>query len=169
MSESVAKLIRLLGKKHILVCFALSFALLAAAPAALAGKRSTSSELNLLAAVNATRASYGLRPLHLDSTLQTAARSHSIDMLRHNYFAHGNFADRMAAFHVQGRTAGENLAWGSGTYGRAGTIVREWLASPEHRANLLRPGYARIGIGLVRGSFLGNGGATVVTADFAGQ
>jgi uncharacterized protein YkwD len=90
-------------------------------------------------------------------------------MLRRNYFAHGDFAARMAAFHVQGPTAGENLAWGSGPFGRAGTIVREWLASPEHRANLLRPGYARIGIGLVRGSFLGTGGATVVTADFAGR
>jgi uncharacterized protein YkwD len=168
MSESVAKLLRLLWKKHILACFALSFALLAA-PTALAARGSTTSELNLLAAVNATRATYGLRPLHLDSTLQTAARSHSIDMLRHNYFAHGNFAGRMATFHVQGPTAGENLAWGSGAYGRAGTIVREWLASPEHRANLLRPGYARIGIGLVRGSFLGSGGATVVTADFAGR
>jgi uncharacterized protein YkwD len=143
--------------------------LLVAAPAALAARGSTSSELNLLAAVNATRAAYGLQPLHLDSTLQRAARSHSTDMLRHNYFAHGNFAGRMAAFHVHGPTAGENLAWGSGPYGRAATIVREWLASPEHRANLLRAGYARIGIGLMRGSFLGTGGATVVTADFAGR
>jgi uncharacterized protein YkwD len=168
MSESVAKLVPVLRKKHIFACFAVSFALLAA-PAALATSVSTSSELSVLAAVNATRAKYGLRPLHLDSTLESAARSHSLDMLRHNYFAHGNFAGRMAAFHVQGSTAGENLAWGSGPYGRPGTIVREWLASPEHRANLLRPGYARIGIGLVRGSFLGTGGATVVTADFAGQ
>jgi uncharacterized protein YkwD len=90
-------------------------------------------------------------------------------MLRHNYFAHRNFAGRMAAFHVHGPTAGENLAWGTGPYAQVGTIVKEWLASPEHRANLLRPGYARIGIGLVHGSFLGSGGATVVTADFAGR
>jgi uncharacterized protein YkwD len=168
LSESVAKLARVFRKKHICAVFAVSF-LLFAAPAALAGKARTSSELNLLAAVNATRATYGLQPLHLDSTLQSAARSHSTDMLRHNYFAHGNFAGRMAAFHIHGPSSGENLAWGSGPYGRAGTIVREWLASPEHRANLLRPGYARIGIGLVRGSFLGTGGATVVTADFAGR
>ena len=168
MSESVAKLVRVLRKKHIFALFAVSFALLAA-PAALAAKGSTTSELNLLTAMNATRATYGLQQLRLDSTLQSAARSHSTDMLQHNYFAHGNFAGRMAAFHIHGATAGENLAWGSGPYGRAGTIVREWLASPEHRANLLRPGYARIGIGLVRGSFLGTGGATVVTADFAGR
>jgi uncharacterized protein YkwD len=157
-----------LRKKHILALFAGSF-LLFAAPSALAGRASSSAELNLLAAVNATRATYGLQPLHLDSTLRSAARSHSVDMLQHNYFAHGNFAGRMAAFHVHGPTAGENLAWGTGPYGLPGTIVSEWLASPEHRANLLRPGYARIGIGLVRGSFLGSGGATVVTADFAGR
>jgi uncharacterized protein YkwD len=158
----------MLRPEHISVFFAVSFALLAA-PGALAAKGSTTSELNLLAAVNAARATNGLQPLHLDSTLQSAARSHSTDMLRHNYFAHGNFAGRMGAFHIHGPTAGENLAWGTGPYGRAGTIVREWLASPEHRANLLRPGYARIGIGLVRGSFLGSGGATIVTADFAGR
>jgi uncharacterized protein YkwD len=168
MSESVAKLVRVLRKKHICAVFAVT-ALLFAAPAALAAPAGSSAELNLLAAVNATRAAYGLQALHLDSTLQSAARSHSTDMVRHNYFAHGNFAGRMAAFHVHGITAGENLAWGTGPYARAATIVREWLASPEHRANLLRPGYARIGIGLVRGSFLGNGGATVVTADFAGR
>jgi uncharacterized protein YkwD len=168
MSESVARLVGLLRKNHIFVLFAAIFVLFAA-PAALAAKGSSSSELNVLAAVNSTRAAYGLQPLRLDSTLRNAARSHSIDMLRHNYFAHGNFAGRMAAFHIAGPTAGENLAWGTGPYGRAGTIVREWLASPEHRANLLRPGYARIGIGLVRGSFLGIGGATVVTADFAGR
>jgi len=153
---------------HIFVLFAAIFVLFAA-PAALAAKGSSSSELNVLAAVNSTRAAYGLQPLRLDSTLRNAARSHSTDMLRRNYFAHGDFAARMAAFHIHGPAAGENLAWGTGPFGRAGTIVREWLASPEHRANLLRPGYARIGIGLVRGSFLGTGGATVVTADFAGR
>jgi uncharacterized protein YkwD len=168
MSESVARLVHLLRKNYLFALFAASF-ILFAAPAALAAKSGTSSERNLLAAVNATRSIYGLRPLHLDSTLESAARSHTTDMLRRNYFAHGNFAGRMVAFHVQGPTAGENLAWGSGPFGQAGTIVREWLASPEHRANLLRPGYARIGIGLVRGSFLGTGDATVVTADFAGR
>ena len=168
MSESVARLPHLPRKSHIFVLFAASF-LLFAAPTALAATNRSSSQSSLLAAVNATRELYGLRPLHLDSTLEHAARWHSTDMLRHNYFAHGNFAGRMVAFHVQGPTAGENLAWGSGPYGDPATIVREWLASPEHRANLLRPGYVRIGIGLVRGVFLGTGGATVVTADFAGR
>jgi uncharacterized protein YkwD len=89
-------------------------------------------------------------------------------MLRQNYFSHGDFHGRMVAFGVRGGVAGENLAWGSGSYAEAKTIVAEWLASPGHRANLLRPGYTRIGIGLARGTFQGSGAATVVTADFAG-
>jgi uncharacterized protein YkwD len=76
-------------------------------------------------------------------------------MLRRDYFAHGNFPGRMAAFHVSGSTAGENLAWGSGPYGTAGAV-------------LLRASFTRIGLGVVRGTFLGTGDATVVTADFAG-
>jgi uncharacterized protein YkwD len=118
--------------------------------------------------VNATRASFGLRPVQLDRTLSSAARSHSVEMLRGNYFSHGDFGGRMLAFHVRGSVVGENLAWGTGAYGAAGTIVREWLASPPHRANLLRPGFHRIGIGLVHGTFQGSGGAIIVTADFAG-
>jgi uncharacterized protein YkwD len=156
-----------LRKKHILVVFATVFALSLLTPTAFAARR-TSGELNLLQAMNAARSAHGLRPFHLDGTLRTAARSHSISMLRGNYFAHGNFGARMAEFHVRGPAAGENLAWGSGTYGTAQTIVQEWLASPEHRANLLRPGFSRIGIGIVHGSFQGAAGAAIVTADFAG-
>jgi uncharacterized protein YkwD len=152
---------------HIFGVFAAVFLLLGVAPAALAGP-TRSSEASVLAAVNAARTANGLQPLRLDLTLRSAARSHSADMLHRNYFAHGAFAGRMAAFHVQGRQAGENLAWGSGPYGRAGAMISEWLASPEHRANLLSPVYSRVGIGLVRGSFQGTAGATVVTADFAG-
>jgi uncharacterized protein YkwD len=152
---------------HISAVFAVVFAVFLVAPGALASS-ARSTDMGVLAAVNAARTAHGLHPLRLDPALRSAARSHSGDMLRREYFAHGAFAARMAAFHVEGREAGENLAWGSGPYGQAGTIVAEWLASPEHRANLLKPGFTRVGIGLARGTFLGTAGATVVTADFAG-
>ncbi|TML65334.1 MAG: CAP domain-containing protein, partial [Actinobacteria bacterium] len=64
---------------------------------------------------------------------------------------------------------GENLAWGTGAYSAAKAIVQEWLASPEHRANLLRPGFRLVGVGSAVGTFVGRAGATVVTADFAGR
>ena len=131
--------------------------------------RLSSAESSLLRAVNTTRAAHGLGRLQLDSTLTLAARSHSREMLRGNYFAHGAFTARMLGFHVRGPFAGENLAWGNGSFAAPGTIVSEWLRSPEHRANLLRPGFTRIGIGATFGTFLGRSGATVLTADFAGR
>jgi uncharacterized protein YkwD len=125
-------------------------------------------EARLLQSVNAARTARGLRPLQLDGALTQAARAHSADMLGHGYFAHGNFAGRMTAFHVRGSRMGEDLAWGNGPYARAAAVVQEWLASPEHRANLLDPRFTRLGLGVARGSFLGNSAASVVTADFAG-
>jgi uncharacterized protein YkwD len=119
--------------------------------------------------MNAVRAAHGMQPLQLDRELTRAARSHSADMLRRGYFAHGPVGSRLQAFHVRGRRVGENLAWGSGSFASVDSIVRRWLGSPPHRANLLRPGFTRVGIGALTGTFAGYGGALVVTADFASR
>lgn len=153
---------------HILIVLAVVFGVLALAPAAGAAPRAGASS-NLLRLVNQVRVARGLRPLTVDVSLARAARAQSRSMLRGNYFSHGDFRSRMVAFNVRAARAGENLAWGSGSYGTPAGIIAGWLASPGHRANLLRPGWTRIGIGLARGTFLGNGGSTVVTADFAGR
>jgi len=158
----------MLLKKHISIVLAVGFSAFLLAPAA-GARTHASAATTLLRAVNRTRAAHGLRSLRLDTRLIRAARSHSVEMLRGDYFSHGDFHGRMVAFHVRGPAAGENLAWGNGSYAQPAAIVAEWLASPEHRANLLRAGWTRIGIGLARGTFLGNGGSTVVTADFAGR
>ena len=158
----------MLRRNHILVGFAALICLFALAPAAGAATRRTAAS-TFLTAVNQTRAQHGLRPLRLDTHLVRAARAHSVEMLHTNVFSHGDFHSRMVAFHVTGPQAGENLAWGNGSYAAPASVMSEWLASPEHRANLLRPGWTRIGIGLARGTFLGNGASTVVTADFAGR
>ena len=154
-------------QRNILVAFATFLAVLLVAPLASARGLSPAAS-GLLRAVNATRSAHHLRPLRVDATLTRAAQSHSRDMVAHGYFAHGAFRNRMLAFHARGPFVGENLAWGVGSMASAGAVVNEWLASPEHRANLLRPGFVRIGIGTSVGSFRGYGGATVVTADFAG-
>jgi uncharacterized protein YkwD len=136
--------------------------------AAAAGARTASTPASsLLAAINSTRSSHGLAPVRVDVRLVRAARSHSVDMVRRNYFSHGSFSSRIRASGARGPMFGENLAWG--TAASAQWIVGQWLASPAHRANLLRPGFRRIGIGVVTGTFQGYGGATVVTADFAGN
>jgi uncharacterized protein YkwD len=128
----------------------------------------TRPEASLLRELNRVRAGNGLGTLRSDVTLQRAARAHSAAMLRTGTFSHGDFALRMRRFGVRGAYAGENLAWGIGTRASARAIVAEWLASPAHRANLLRPGFQRIGLGRAVGTFAGYAGAAVVTADFAG-
>jgi uncharacterized protein YkwD len=139
---------------------------LAVAPAA--GARSTSAESALLGQLNAVRAAHGLVPLRVDARLVRAARFHSREMIADGAFEHGAFAARMARFRVTGSLARENLAWGTGARGTARGVVTAWLASPEHRANLLRPSFRRIGIGDLTGAFQGHAGARVITADFAG-
>jgi len=146
------------------VVLAAGFLVFAAAQSGLANDRG-STQASLLEAVNAARVSHGLRSLRLDSSLERAARAHTQEMLRDDYFGHGDFPGRMNAFHLRG-ALGENLAWGSGPYSRASSIVQIWLTSAGHRANLLRPGFRHIGFGLATGTFQGQSGATVVTADF---
>lgn len=128
----------------------------------------TRNESTLLREMNRVRAQHGLGQLRPDAHLERAARSHSHEMIVTNSFAHGAFGARMAQFDVHGTLAGENLAWGTGYRATPRAIIAAWLASPEHRANLLRPSFSRVGIGNLVGAFLGNQGATVVTADFAG-
>ena len=152
--------------KHIVVVFSIFAVLVAASRAAAALNR---TETSLLTAMNQAREAHGLAPLHVDPRLTKAARAHSADMLRRGYFAHGHFAARLHAFGARARCLGENLAWGSGSFGSAGHVVQMWLASPDHRANLLRPGFTRVGLAAPVGAFTGNSDVTVVTADFGGR
>ncbi|HEY1366683.1 MAG TPA: CAP domain-containing protein [Gaiellaceae bacterium] len=145
----------------VLVALALAPAAGAATPAA--------SERAILRSVNAARVERGLRPLRLDPALRRAARAHAGEMLKRGSLGHGDFRRRMVTFKVEGPIVAEDLAWGIGSRAEPRTMVAEWLASPVHRANLLRPGFNRIGIGAARGTFHGLPDALVVTADFAGS
>jgi uncharacterized protein YkwD len=129
---------------------------------------SRSSEKGIISAMNHVRVEHGLAPLRLSAKLHAAARAHSADMMRRGYFGHGSMGRRISRFEIEAPVVGENLAWGTGSYGTAKVIVQEWLVSPEHRANLLRPGFRAVGVGSAVGRFVDRSGATVVTADFAG-
>lgn len=121
---------------------------------------------NLLRAMNSVRAGKHLPPLRIDSHLTRVARAHSADMLRRDYFSHWNFSSRLLSSGARGPVYGENLAWG--TTASAQWVVGQWLASPTHRAILLRAGFRRVGVATLNGTFAGAARATVVTADFAG-
>jgi uncharacterized protein YkwD len=155
----------MLVKSKVFIAFLAVF--IALGTAAGADARSLSgAEASLVNTMNAARTSRGLPPVRVDFRLVRAARGHSADMMRRQYFAHGSVAGRALAAGARGPLFGEDLAWGTGVTPQ--WVVNRWLASPGHRAVLLRPGFRRVGIGITYGTFIGYGGATVVTADFAG-
>ena len=127
----------------------------------------TPREYQLIVAINAVRSVHLLPKLTIDRRLVWAARSHSRDMLRRQYFAHGNFGGRIARFRVRGTLFAENLVWGSGVMS-PNAAVTEWLTSPPHRENLLDPQLRRVGVATPLGPFDGFSTATMITADFAG-
>lgn len=131
--------------------------------------------------INQIRRGRGLRPLRHNGRLAAAADFHSKDMARRGYFEHDSasgtaFWRRIERFYpsrgFSSWTVGENLLWGSNTYG-AGFAVREWMNSPPHRANLLSRDWREIGIGAVvapsaPGEYRGRA-VTIVTADFGSR
>jgi len=129
----------------------------------------STTETELVQAVNDARTAKRLPPLEVDLRLVRAARAHTTALLRGDVLAHWGLGSRLDSFQARGRLFGENLGWGEGSHAVPRALVQAWLASPAHRANLLHPGFSRIGIGARVGAFAGSSAATVVTAAFAGQ
>jgi uncharacterized protein YkwD len=125
-----------------------------------------------LCELNRERAHYGLRKLKLNRKLSRAARRHARDMAKRNYFSHetlggGNFVDRIRREgYLRGAhewMVGENLAWGSRGYSRPSVIMRMWMKSPGHRANILNGSFREIGIGLAYDAPVRHGGKPACT------
>ncbi len=128
-------------------------ATIVAAPVADASSRHPSRvESRTLRLINKAREAKGLKPVRLDPRLWRAARRHTRDMLRRQYFAHGATSDRLARYIHGGGVIGETLAWGSGSYASPASTVQAWLHSPPHRAILLSPTYREAGIAVLPGS-----------------
>ncbi|HET8653557.1 MAG TPA: CAP domain-containing protein [Gaiellaceae bacterium] len=131
--------------------------------------------------MNAVRGAHGLRPLRLNRRLRAAAVFHSRDMGRRGYFEHESisgtpFWRRIERFYpsrgFNAWTVGENLLWGSDTYGAA-FALREWMNSPPHRENILSRSWREVGIGAAffpsaPGEY-GGRPVTIVTADFGSR
>lgn len=122
------------------------------------------AERQMLQLINDERKRHGLRPLVRDASLDEVARAHSVDMLRQGYFGHDRLDgatpfDRMRSNGVAYGNAGENLAL-------APTVPlahQGLMESPGHRANILRPEFARVGIGAANA----DGRGRMFTQDFA--
>jgi uncharacterized protein YkwD len=108
----------------------------------------------VLCAVNAERRKRGLKKLARSTVLAKAATNHSKDMLKRRYFNHVGprgpaFGARLKRVRYRGATAAENIGYG-GNF-NAELIVRAWMNSPGHRANILRRNMSFAGLGVVVG------------------
>jgi uncharacterized protein YkwD len=132
--------------------------------------RSQALETQVVRLFNQQRAAHGLAPLKADARLGRAADAHSVDMLRHGYFAHddahGGWDARIRRY-VTRREVGEILAFGSGEDATPAGMVRTWMQSPEHRSIILTPDLRRVGLGVATGTFDGQDSVSLATADFS--
>jgi uncharacterized protein YkwD len=122
---------------------------------------------------NYARAQEGLAPLQLNTTLNAAGQAKLESNISCAEFSHtpcGQPFDTVFSSYVQGATSyqiGENIAWGTGSYGTPRQAMNGWVHSTGHRENILTPAYAELGIGYLPGqTFLGYDGATLWSQEF---
>lgn len=106
--------------------------------------------------VNQERAKAGLSALTMNAELSKVAMAKAKDMYDNNYFAHqsptyGSPFDMMKSFGIKYNVAGENIAKGQRT---AADVMKDWMNSPGHRANILKDGFKQIGIAYYNGEWV---------------
>jgi uncharacterized protein YkwD len=92
-------------------------------------------EASVISMTNTQREKYGLPPLKVDKDLMQTARKHCGWMTRNRIFQHGRFG------------VAENIAMGQHD---SQDVLRAWMNSSGHRANILNPGHHRIGVSAYR-------------------
>jgi uncharacterized protein YkwD len=118
-------------------------------------------ESALFCLVNQRRAGAGRRPVQGDGMLHRAAVRYATTMVGAGFFSHHG-ADgstiirrlRAVGYVRPGWLwmVGENLIWATGDLSTPESMVTAWMESPEHRANLLYPGFREMGMGAVHGT-----------------
>ncbi len=124
-------------------------------------------EAEVVKLVNAERAAAGCGPMTVDSRLTQAARLHSQDMAAKGYFSHTSqdaarteFGARITRAGYRFGRAAENIAKGQRT---PADVMRSWMGSTGHRANILNCDLRHIGVGVAADA----SGTRIWTQDFA--
>ena len=141
--------------------------------------QSSADEQFMLELVNAARATAGVQPLAMNSSINTAAELHGDYQISTNSLTHTGAGGTTAyqrmvnsGYSFNGSsTWGENVGWrsisGTTSYQDEVTAIHNWLMnSPSHRTNLLNGSFREIGIGIVTGPFQGYS-SVLATQDFA--
>lgn len=159
-------------KKNYSVIVALIIAVIGGGVAAkniLEGKSAVSyasREQQLIVLINNYRVAHHLNRVTLSTGLSRSAREHSEDMLRNGYFDHRGFPQRVRKYR-HASYVGENISWGTGDFGKPKGTLSLWQSSPPHKKILLTARFTRVGVGMVSGTFFGQGNAVITTANFS--
>ena len=103
----------------------------------------------MVSAINHIRHAHGLARLRPAYSLFVSSKLYSRRMMRSDYFGHLSRIPVASRW----RTAGETLAWHQGWRLAPRATVRQWMASPPHRAVLLSRMFTRVGVGRTRGRY----------------
>jgi len=137
------------------------------------GLDAATAQLAMQCLTNYARAQQGLAPLQLNATLNEAGQAKLESNISCAEFSHtpcGQPFDTVFSSYVQGATSyeiGENIAWGTGSYGTPRQVMNGWVHSAGHRENILTAAYSELGIGYLPGqTFQGYDGATLWSQEF---
>lgn len=128
-------------------------------------------ESEIFRLINIERAANGLAALKVDATLASVARAHSADMAKNNYFSHTNLQGCSSSCRVTNAgyawsAVGENIYKMTGyklsAADTAALMVKGWMQSAGHRANILNKNYTYHGVGVAQ-----VGTSIYATDDFA--
>jgi uncharacterized protein YkwD len=155
-------------------------------PAARRAGEQRESELRSLdrqiaAAINKFRRAHGLVALRLVPGLNASARQHSDEMGADGYFDHPSadgtaFWKRIQHYYSSTGytywTVGENLLYATPNT-TADVAMQQWIASPEHLANLKDKSWRDLGVSAVHvvdaGGVYGGSTVTIITTDFGAR
>ncbi|MGK2956011.1 MAG: CAP domain-containing protein [Solirubrobacterales bacterium] len=114
---------------------------------------------SMICLTNYARKKSGLKRYRVKSRLTGSANYKAGDIIGCDSFSHSACGREFVYWiKVSGYTddvawsAGENIAWGSGSYGSSRSIFRAWMKSPGHRRAILSRVYRDLGIGLKVGT-----------------
>ncbi len=118
----------------------------------------------IIALTNTERVDTGTGTLTEDALLDGAAQAKAADMAAQGYFSHVGPDGKtpwqwISASGYQYQYAGENLAV---RFINSVDVVNAWMASPTHRANIIKPVYTQIGVGVAEGMYQGQPATYVV-------
>lgn len=99
---------------------------------------------------NVERGKAGCGALGIDDKLMTAAQRHSQDQADNKKMTHtgsngSSLGDRVNDVSYQWSALGENVAWNQQS---PAAVMKAWMNSPGHRANILNCSFTEIGVGI---------------------